>query len=144
MAGLLLNPGQFLVEVTASNRNFSKITITVDGDAGVTIDECSRISHELSTRLDETDFGIARYVLEVSTPGLDHPLKLKRQFHKNVGRGLKVHHKDKRILLGKLTASDEEKILLKQESKEGKVITEKEVVLHYEDIEKAFVVVSFK
>lgn len=144
IAGLLLNPGQFLVDVTASSKNFSKITVIVDGDTGVTIDDCGRLSRELSKKLDEIDFGLDRYVLEVTTPGLDHPLKLKRQFHKNVGRALKVHHKDKRILLGKLAASDEKKILLKQESKEGKVIIEKEVVLPFEDIEKAFVVVSFK
>lgn len=144
MAGPLLNPGQFLVEVTASSRNLSKITLVVDGDAGVTIDDCSHISRELSKKLDEIDFGIDRYVLEVTTPGLEHPLKLKRQFCKNVGRGLKVHHKDKTIMIGKLAASDEEKILLRQELREGKVITEREVVLRFEDIEKAFVIVSFK
>ncbi len=140
----LLNSGQFLVDVVASNRNFSKITVILDGDQGVTIEDCSQVSRELSKKLDEIDFGVEHYVLEVTTPGLDHPLKLKRQFQKNIGRRLKVHRQDKNILQGKLTAADEERIILIQEVKEGKITTEKEVILPYEEIEKAFVMVSFK
>ena len=140
----LLNPSQFLVDVVTSNRNFSKITVILEGDQGVTIEDCTRISRELSKKLDEIDFGADHYVLEVTTPGLDHPLKLKRQFQKNVGRSLKVHRQDKSILQGKLTSADEMKIILTQEVNEGKVIQKKEVVLPYEEIEKAFVMVSFK
>ena len=140
----LLNSGQFLVDVVASSRNISKITVIVDGDEGVTIGDCGLISRELSKKLDDVDFGTDHYVLEVSTPGLDHPLKLKRQFQKNKGRGLKVHRKDKSIVLGKLLSTDGEIITLKQETKEGKVTTENDVIIPFEDIEKAFVMVSFK
>lgn len=140
----LLNPGQFIVEVIASSRNLSKITVIVDGDNGVNIDDCHRISKELSAKLDELDFGTDRYVLEVSTPGLDHPLKLKRQYQKNVGRGLKVHCLDKSILQGKLVEVSDEAITLRQELKEGKKITDKDVVIKFEDVERAFVMVSFK
>ncbi len=140
----LLNSSQFLVDVVASIRNFSKITVILDGDLGVTIEDCSQVSRELSKKLDEIDFGVDHYVLEVTTPGLDHPLKLKRQFQKNVGRRLKVHRQDKSILQGKLTSADEQRIILKQEVKEGKITTEKEVIIPYEEIEKAFVMVSFK
>lgn len=140
----LLNSSQFIVDVVASSRNVSKITVIVDGDEGVTIGDCGLISRELSKRLDDVDFGTDHYVLEVSTPGLDHPLKLKRQFQKNTGRGLKVHRKDKSIVLGKLVSVDEERIELKQEIKEGKVTTENDVIIPFEDIEKAFVMVSFK
>ena len=145
MAGAsLMNPSQFLVDVVASNRNFSKITVILDGDQGVTIEDCSGVSRELSKRLDEVDLGIEHYVLEVTTPGMDHPLKLKRQFLKNVGRNLKVHRTDKNILQGKLVAADEQRIVLKQEIKEGKIMVGKEVVIPHEAIEKAFVMVSFK
>jgi ribosome maturation factor RimP len=140
----LLNPGQFIVEVIASSRNLSKITVIVDGDNGVNIDDCHRISKELSAKLDELDFGTDRYVLEVSTPGLDHPLKLKRQYQKNVGRGLKVHCLDKSVLQGKLVEVSDEAITLRQELKEGKKITDKDVVIKFEDVERAFVMVSFK
>jgi ribosome maturation factor RimP len=139
-----VDPSQFLVDVVASSRNFSKITVIVDGDQGVTIDDCGKISKALAEKLDEMDFGTDRYVLEVSTPGLDHPLKLKRQFQKNIGRGLKVHLKDKSIIQGKLAAIDDENLTLKQEVKEGKMITEKEMILKNENVERAFVMVSFK
>lgn len=140
----LPNPHLFLVEVVVSSRNLEKILVIIDGDAGVTIDDCTQISREMSAKLDEMNFGADRYVFEVSTPGLDHPLKLKRQFQKNVGRGLKVHRKDKSIELGKLDTVDDEKIGLKQEIKEGKIIAEKQVLIPFEDIERAFVMVSFK
>ena len=130
--------------MVASAKNLSKITIVIDGDNGVTIDDCSNLSRALSARLDELDFGSNHYVLEVTTPGLDHPLKLKRQFQKNIGRGLKVHRKDRTIILGKLISTTEESIVLNQEVKEGKVMVGKELAIPFNDIEKAFVMVSFK
>ncbi len=140
----LQNSSLFVVDVVTSSRNLSKITVIVDGDSGVTIEDCGKVSKALSIKLDEADFGTDRYVLEVATPGLDHPLKLNRQFIKNIGRGLKVHGKDKSILQGKLMAADEESMTLRQEIKVGKTITEKVVILRFEDVEKAFVLVSFK
>jgi ribosome maturation factor RimP len=140
----LLESSQFLVDVVVSSRNFSKISVIVDADRGVTIDDCTQISRRLSEKLDEVDLGVEHYTLEVTTPGLDHPLKLKRQYRKNNGRNLKVHRKDKSILQGKLVAADEEKIMVIQEIKEGKVIIQKEVTIPFDEIEKAFVMVSFK
>jgi ribosome maturation factor RimP len=140
----VLNSSVFLVEVVASAKHLSKITVIVDGDQGVTIDDCTRISRELSEKLDEMDLGVENYLLEVSTPGLDHPLKLKRQYRKNIGRGLKVHRHDKSIVTGTLSHADEDKIIVQQEIKEGKLVTEKLVTIPYEEIERAFVMVSFK
>lgn len=143
LAEKTLKPGQFLVDVVASSKNLSKITVIIDGDHGVTIDDCGNVSRELSARLDEMDFGIGRYVLEVTTPGLDQPLKLRRQYAKNVGRNLKVHRRDKSILSGKLSRTDEQGIVLVQEVKEGRNRSEKELTITFDDIEKAFVTVSF-
>ena len=144
LAASSLKKGQFLVEVVASSKNLSKITVIVEGDEGVTIDDCGQISRELSKKLDELDFGNSRYVLEVTTPGLDHPLRLKRQFHKNVGRLLKVRRKDSSVLQGRLVALDEDQIILKHEIKEGRAAMEMETTILFEEIEKAFVIVSFK
>ena len=140
----VLNSSLFLVEVVASAKHLSKITVIVDGDQGVTIDDCTRISREISAKLDEMDLGVEHYLLEVSTPGLDHPLKLKRQYRKNTGRGLKVHRVDKSLVQGILTSADDEKIVLKEDVKEGKVTVEKSVTIPYKEIERAFVMVSFK
>ncbi len=139
-----LKTGHFLVDVVASAKNLSKITIVIDGDAGVTIDDCGELSRSVSAKLDDLDFGSAKYVLEVTTPGLDHPLKLKRQYHKNIGRGLKVHRLNKTQLNGKLIRVTEQEIVLGQEVKEGKTTLQQEVPIRFEEIEKAFVTVSFK
>ena len=143
----LNNESLFIVDVIYSLKQgpSKKMVVIVDGDHGVTIDDCTHISRELSKVLDDTNLIEDHYLLEVSTPGLDHPLKLKRQYKKNVGRSLKVHLKDKSIIQGKLVAADEDKITLDQEIKEGKKKTEiKTGEFPYSDIEKAFVLVSFK
>ncbi len=140
----LQNPSLFLVEVIASTRVGAKFSIIIDGDNGVTIDDCTSLSRELSQKLDEIEIEAEHYTLEVSTPGLDHPLKLKRQFHKNKGRSLKVHRKDKSIVQGKLAEVNGEKIVLKEEVKEGKMMIEKEVIIPFDDIDRAVVMVSFK
>lgn len=144
LAESCLQPGQFLVDVIASSKNLSKITVVVDGDRGVTIDDCGEISRLLSGKLDEMDFGTGRYVLEVTTPGLDQPLKLKRQYAGNVGRSLKVRRRDQSQITGKLSQANEGGIVLIQEIQEGKTRREQEVPVRYEDIDKAFVIVSFK
>lgn len=139
-----LKTSHFLVDVVAPAKNLSKITIIIDGDNGITIDDCTELSRTVSAKLDELEFGSTHYTLEVSTPGLDHPLKLKRQYYKNIGRGLKVHQRNKTLLNGKLISVDDQEIVLGQEVKEGKTILQKEVVVRFEEIEKAFVTVSFK
>ena len=143
LAGECLKPGHFLVDLIVSARNLSKITVVVDGDQGVTIDECGEISRQLSARLDTMDFGTGHYVLEVTTPGLDQPLKLKRQYVKNVGRMLKVHRKDRSLISGRLIKTDDQGIVLSQEVKEGKKLQVKEVQIPFDELEKAFVMISF-
>ncbi|HNP79028.1 MAG TPA: ribosome maturation factor RimP [Cyclobacteriaceae bacterium] len=140
----LENPSLFLVDVILSSRHLSKITVVVDGDQGVNIDECTRISRTLSARLDELNLEAEHYVLEVTTPGLDQPLRLNRQYRKNIGRGVKVHLKDKRIETGSLIEAGEDQVVIRQEWKEGKVMQEKRVTIPFAEIEKTYVVISFK
>ena len=63
------------------------LRVTINSPAGVTIDDCERVSKELSIILDVEDFsGGRRYTLEVSSPGIDRPLKMERDFRRVVGR----------------------------------------------------------
>ncbi len=142
----LTDENLFIVDVIYSLKQgpSKKMMVIVDGDKGVTIDDCANISRELSKILDETNLVDDHYLLEVSTPGLDHPLKLTRQYKKNVGRSLKVHFKDKSIIQGKLTAADDQKIIVDEETKEGKRVEIKTREIPYSEVEKAFVLVSFK
>ena len=139
----LTDDSQFIVDVVASsNPGSRKVVVIVDGDTGVTIDDITNLSRAISAELEEQPLIDERYTLEVGTPGLDQPLKMKRQYYKNIGRELKVHTTDKKIVQGALTGVSEERIVL--EIKEGKKKETKTTEIPFSDIEKAIVMVSFK
>lgn len=136
--------GQFVVDIVASSKpGPKKISVILDGDQGVGIDDCAELSRKLSKALDDSGLIEENYLLEVSTPGIDHPLKLKRQYKKNIGRRLKVKLHDK-IVEGKLTDVDEDKITLVQEAGAGKKKETETVEVSFSSIDKAFVLISFK
>lgn len=140
-----LSPDKFVVEVLISGKKIPKrVLIIIDGDQGVTIDACADLSRVLSKAFDERAyFGEDNYLLEVSTPGLDHPLKLKRQYFKNAGRNLKVVGKTATVE-GRLKEVADDKIVLVQETGTGKKKDIKEVEIPFSEIDKTFVTVSFK
>jgi len=140
----LVNESQFVVDVVVSSRKGpKKVLVLIDGDNGITIDDCATLSRELSKTFDELDWMDESYTLEVSTPGLDQPLLLHRQYKKNVGRLLRVKSQDQ-ILEGRLKDVQEEKIVLTQKTGSGKKEEIKEIDIPFSIIEKAFVLVSFK
>ncbi|MFQ3180744.1 MAG: ribosome maturation factor RimP [Polaribacter sp.] len=140
---LTLNESLYLVEVSISTNN--KIQIVIDGDNGVPLSECIRISRTVDNSLDrETE----DFSLEVSTPDIAHPLKLKRQYIKNINRILKVKTADEEIE-GTLQEADDEKIVLTWKAREakavgkGKVTVQKTVTIEYNDIKEARVKILF-
>lgn len=138
----LQNPSHFVVDVSVSKYKPTKITVFVDGDQGISIDDCANLSRLLAEQLDEQDLIKEAYTLEVSTPGIDHPLKLKRQYLANIGRNVKVQLTDKELLRGKLMNADEQKIILETQNKEkNKGLMTREIL--FTDIEKTIVTVSF-
>jgi ribosome maturation factor RimP len=140
----LVDQSQFIVDVIVSSKQGPrKILVLLDSDKGISIDECADLSRALSKQLDEVTWLEESYTLEVSTPGLDHPLKLTRQYHKNIGRRLRVKTREKQEE-GKLTGVTDEKIVLEQETGSGKKKEVKAIEIPFTDIEKAFVLVSFK
>ena len=81
----------FLIDVIVRNERGGKLVqVFVDTDIGVRIEQCSEISRELATEIERVKVIETSYRLEVSSPGIDKPLKLLRQYHKNVGRRFKV------------------------------------------------------
>lgn len=145
----LTNPAHFLVDVIVSKHKPMKFTVILDGDNGITIDDCASVSRSVNNSLESLVED--QYSLEISTPGLDHPLKLRRQYEKNKGRKLKVHLTSKAIVLGTLQQIEGEKMMIEAEVKEGlpagkagKKIETKAMEIPFAEIEKAFVTVSFK
>ncbi|NVK86317.1 MAG: ribosome maturation factor RimP [Cytophagia bacterium] len=135
----------FIVDVISKGvTGKTKILVLLDGDKGVNIDDCALLSRQLAEDIELEDLIDVAYILEVSSPGLDHPLSSIRQYRKNVGRRLKVKLTSGSMLEGALNAVTEEAIILAAERKENKktLIEEKEINLS--EIEKANVLVSFK
>jgi len=144
--GFLKIENLFIVDVVASmKRKPGKIMVVLDGDDGVSIEDCAELSRNLSEALDSDTSVDDNYVLEVTTPGLDQPLKMKRQYKKNIGRVLKVKLIDEtRPEEGKLTSVTETYITLEQKTGKGKKVEEKAMTIPFSSIDKAFVTVSFK
>lgn len=135
----------FLVNVViAGVKSVPKITVWVDGDEGVKIDTCAEISRNLGKQLEERELIPTAYTLEVSSPGIDQPLKLFRQYKQHIGRNLKVTLKDGTAKTGKLTQVQQDSILLTEEKKtKKKNETETPAEIKLADIDKTFVLVSF-
>lgn len=125
-----------------------KLEIFVDSDSGLTFDKCRRISRYLEAVIEEENWFGEKYTLDVSSPGLGRPLKLKRQYQKNVGRQLEVTLIDGDVKTGVLKEVKEEAILLEEiiTVKQGKKKKKMEVTreLPFENIKKTMVVISFK
>ena len=140
---LVLNEKLFLIDLSISTNN--KILVTVDGDDGVSLSECIRISRNVEHNLDREDEDFA---LEVSTPDISHPLKEKRQYKKNINRILKVKTAEEE-LEGTLVEADEDKIVLNWKAREakpigkGKVTVEKTATIVYKEIKEAKVKIVF-
>lgn len=142
--GRLTDDSQFIVDVVVKgHKGPKKVLVVLDGDRGVTIDDCANLSRELSKAFDDMQLFDESYTLEVSTPGLDQPLKLRRQYHKNIGRRLKLVTQQG-IVEGKLLAVSEEKIALEEEIGTGKEKQVERIEIPFSNIEKTFVLISFK
>jgi ribosome maturation factor RimP len=143
LAESALAESQFIVDILTSFKGQNKVLVIVDGDQGLHIDDCAEISRKLSKALDESGFMDENYMLEVSTPGVEHPLKLKRQYVKNIGRKLKIKLADKTVE-GRLSEVHEGSIIVTQEVGMGKKKETQTLEIPFAEIEKTFVLISFK
>ena len=134
----------FVVDVNQSN---TKLDIYVDADSGMTFRKCQRISRFVEAYLDEEQPLGEKYTLNVSSPGVDRPLKFHRQYVKNEGRTLEVTRTDGEKVTGQLIGVTDTGITLegKVRVKEGKrkktVVQQTEIA--FADIKKSIVKISF-
>ena len=119
-------PGIFLVEMKLLPGN--NIKVFVDGDNGIAIDKLVQYNRGFYKQIEENGFfPEGDFSLEVSSPGLDEPLKLHRQYVKNIGRDVEVVMKDGLKKEGKLTSAAEDEIIVEEIRGTGK---KKETVVH--------------
>jgi len=140
---VLENQELFLIDFKISSDN--KIMVIVDGDNGLTLKECMRISRHVEHNLDRDTLDFS---LEVTSPGATEPLVNKRQYKKNLGRTLKITTEIENFE-GKLVKTDENEIIIEWKAREpkpigkGKVTVTKTIVLPYGDIKQAKVKIKF-
>ena len=127
---------KFLVnlKITPDNR----IYIDIDGDNGVTIDDCINLSRAVESQLDRDEEDFA---LDVSSAGADQPLKLTRQYRKNVGRDLEVVTIDGERAEGTLEDASDESIVIR--TKGTKKQAPETLRFNYRDIKSARVIIMF-
>lgn len=141
-----LNKGLFLVELKISASNW--IQLEIDSEQGsVSIDDCIRVSRNIEHNLDREK---EDFELTVSSAGLDKPLRVLKQYQKNVGRSLHVVTTEPKVWEGKLIGVSDKEIVLetyKKERLEGKKkkveIIEQHQLL-FEQIKEAKISISFK
>jgi ribosome maturation factor RimP len=125
-------PDLFLVEVRIKPTN--NIKVFIDGDNGVSIDKLVHYNRRLYRQLEEEQmYPNGDFSLEVSSPGLDEPLKLGRQYQKNVGRYVEVTETDGSRKEGKLIGVNEQEIVIEEEKGKNK---KKEIINHTLPLER--------
>ncbi|HEY6901159.1 MAG TPA: ribosome maturation factor [Puia sp.] len=124
---LLANePGYFLVDIRIKPTNNLKVFI--DGDQGISIEKCVQYNRALYKKIEESGlFPTGDFSLEVSSPGLDEPLKLLRQYKKNVGRLVELVLQDGTKKEGRLMEVSEDGIIVEETRGKNK---KKEVINH--------------
>ena len=119
-------PDIFLVEIRIKPTN--NVKVFLDSDNGMSLDKLIQYNRKLYKDLEENSFFPGGdFSLEVSSPGLDEPLKLRRQYLKNIGRGVEVTRIDGEKNEGKLLQVGETEIVVEEEKGKGK---KKELVQH--------------
>lgn len=137
-------PDLFLISLKISAGN--DIVVTLDGDQGVSLQDCLDASRAIENNLDreEEDFS-----LQVMSGGLSEPLTNSRQFVKNMGRDLDVVLQDEQKISGEIVAANENGVTLMlryrkpKDIGKGKVDVEEERFIPYSEIKKALVAVKF-
>lgn len=138
----LLTEDIFLVTIKIKPTNNFKIFL--DADNGLSIEKCIKINRALYRQMEEKAmYPDGDFSLEVSSPGIDEPLKLHRQYTKNIGRFVAVTTNEEKKLEGKLLAVNEDSITIEQTEGKGKKLTIKNTDIDFSAIKETVVQIKF-
>lgn len=132
----------FLVSVKIKPTN--NIKVFLDADNGLSIEKCTKINRAMYRIIEEEGwFPDGNFSLEISSPGVDEPLKLLRQFKKNIGRKVEVVLNDDTKTEGKLVDADEQEIKLESTAGKNKKAVTTLKAIAFADIKQVKVLISF-
>tara|TARA_A100001011_G_scaffold14993_1_gene15750 strand:+ start:449 stop:898 length:450 start_codon:yes stop_codon:yes gene_type:complete len=129
-------PELFLVDLIVTGISGKQLVLVlIDSEVGLSIEMCSLISRKLLSKIEEKSLIEGAFNLEVSSPGIDRPISLPRQFKKNIGRKLEIETLDGETFKGKLKKIEDQKIAL--------YLRERVEIIFLNKIKKAKVLISF-
>lgn len=136
------NPEFFRVNIRIKPTN--NVKVYVDGDNGVSIENCIRFNRKLYKMIEEKNiFPGGDFSLEVSSPGIDEPLKFHRQYKKNIGRNVQIVFNDASVKDGKLLEVTDKDIFIEQTEGKGKKVTTHQLVIPIINIKTITVQIKF-
>lgn len=139
---LAAHPEYFRTNVKIKPTN--NIKVFIDGDNGVTIEKCVFFNRQLYKLIEETGmYPEGEFSLEVSSPGIDEPLKMHRQYVKNTGREVEVIFNDGTKKEGVLLQVAEADIILEYKEGKGKKAVTLQLVIPFDNIKSTTVQVKF-
>ncbi len=135
-------PEYFLVQVKIKPTN--NVKVFIDGDNGLSIEKCVFYNRQLYKLIEETGmYPEGEFSLELSSPGLDEPLRMHRQYTKNIGRDVEVVFTDGTKKDGKLLQVTEADILIENTTGKGKKAVTQQVVIPFVNIKSTTVQIKF-
>ena len=138
----LLTDDIFLVDIKIKPIN--NIKIYLDADSGLGIEKCIKINRALYKIMEEMAiYPDGDFSLEVSSPGIEEPLKLHRQYIKNTGRDLEVTLQDGSKQSGKLLSVTENDIVIEFTEGKNKKAVVKQLTIPFETIKEAVVLIKY-
>ncbi len=140
---LLVDYPEFF-RVTVKIKPTNNVKVFIDGDNGITIEKCVSINKKLYKLLEEAAmYPEGEFSLEVSSPGLTEPLKMHRQYLKNIGRDIEVIFADGSKKEGKLLQVAEADIILEHTEGKGKKAVTQQLVIPFDNIKTTTVQIKF-
>ena len=135
-------PEYFLVSLKIKPTN--NVKVYLDGDNGLPIEKCVHFNRQLYKMIDDAGmFPSGEFSLEVSSPGVDEPLKMQRQYTKNIGRLVEVIFTDGSKKEGKLLQSADHDIFIEETTGKGKKAVTQQIVIPFNNIKTTTVQIQF-
>jgi len=139
---LVAHPGHFLVEIRIKPTN--NIKVFIDADEGVNLSNLIEYNRKLYRQIEESGlYPDGNFSLEVSSPGLDEPLKMNRQYKKNIDRYVEVMLQDGTKKEGKLIETTEDGIVIEWEEGKGKKKQIKQESILFDQIKTTKIQIKF-
>ena len=140
----LLDAGEDVFLVSVKIKPVNNIKVFLDADSGLSIDKCIKINRAMYKAIEEKGwYSDGNFSLEVSSPGIDEPLLLLRQYKKNTGRLVEVTLNDATKKEGKLLGADDTDVTIETTTGKGKKAVTQTVAIPFGEIKQTKVQIVF-